>query len=83
MKKYNLRDETKTLINNLLKIYDKEKWIMHYINKTNQFNYIMSGKVRAVKCDLSSYLTLDKIKKDDSENNTHITTDKSRSQMRE
>lgn len=56
---------------------------MHYINKTNQFNYIMSGKVRAVKCDLSSYLTLDKIKKDDSENNTHITTDKSRSQMRE
>lgn len=55
---------------------------MYYTNKTDQFNYIMSGVVRAEKCDLSSYLTLNK-KKDNSENNTHMTTDKSRNQMKE
>lgn len=55
---------------------------MFYGNKTDQFNYIMSGVVRANKCDLSSYLTLYK-KKDNSANNTHITTDKSRNQMKE
>lgn len=56
---------------------------MHYINKQNQFNYIMSRVVRAVNCDLSFYLTLDKVKENNSENNTHITTDKPRNQMKE
>ena len=55
---------------------------MYYDNKTDQFNYIMSGVVRAKRCDLSSYLKLDK-KNSNTENNTHITTDKSSSQMRE
>lgn len=56
-----------------------EEWRMYYENKTDQFNY---GVVRAKKCDLSSYLILYK-KKDNSENNTHITTDKSKNQMKE
>ena len=55
---------------------------MFYGTETDQFNYIMSGTVRVKKCDLSSYLTLYK-KKDNSENNTHTTTDKSRNQMKE
>ena len=55
---------------------------MRFENKTEQFNYIMSGVVRAERCDLSSYLKLDN-KNNNTENNTHITTDKSSSQMRE
>lgn len=55
---------------------------MFYGTKTDQFNYIMSGVVRAKKCDLSSYLELAK-KNNNTENNTHMTTDKSRNQMKE
>ena len=55
---------------------------MFYGTKTDQFNYVMSGVVRAKKCDLSSYLKLDK-KSNNTNDDTHITTDKSRNQMKE
>lgn len=56
---------------------------MYYNENIDQFNYVTKGIKPARNCDLSSYLTLDKVKKKDSSNETHITTDKSRSQMKE
>lgn len=54
---------------------------MHYNEYGNQFDYIINGIMQPRNCDLSSYLTLDK-KKNKSVNDTHITTDKSKSQMK-
>ena len=47
----------------------------------NQFNYIRYGISRPRECDLSSYITLDKKETRETVQKTHITTDKSRSQM--
>lgn len=57
---------------------------MQYGNSyNNKFNYITKGIKIASKCDMSSYITLDKTKQKDTDSNTHITTDKSKGQMKE
>lgn len=56
---------------------------MHYNNNYQQFTYITKGIKPAVTCDLAAYITLNNTKENNSDNKTHITTDKSRSQMTE
>lgn len=55
---------------------------MSFNELEDQFNYIRYGIARPKHCDLSSYLTL-KSKGKETVDDTHITTDKSRNQMKE